>query len=80
MENGLIKVITPLVDTPAYKAGLKIGDYIIKLNSTSVQGLDLKDAVNLMRGKPGSTIDLTVLRKGEKKPLVFTLVREKNLN
>lgn len=77
MEDGLVKVVTPLVDTPAFKAGIKTGDYIVKLGSQSVQGLELKDAVNLMRGKPGSTIDLTILRKGKEKPLVFTLVREK---
>lgn len=79
MEDGVVKVVSPLVDTPAYKAGIKSGDYIIKLGSKSVQGLELKDAVNLMRGKPGSPIDLTVLRKGVNKPLNFTLVREKIL-
>ncbi|MCP0913180.1 S41 family peptidase [Legionella sp. 27cVA30] len=79
MEEGVVKVVTPLVDTPAYKAGIKAGDYIIKLGSQSVQGLDLKDAVNLMRGKIGSPIELTILRKGETKPLIFTLVREKIL-
>lgn len=77
MEEGVIKVITPLVDTPAFKAGIKAGDYIIKLGSKSVQGLELKDAVNLMRGKQGSSIELTILRKGTKKPLIFHLVREK---
>ncbi len=77
MEDGIVKVITPLVDTPAYKAGIKAGDYIIKLGNTSVQGLELKDAVNLMRGKPGSPIELTILRKGTNKPLVFSLLREK---
>ncbi len=51
MEEGVVKVITPLVDTPAYKAGIKAGDYIVKLGKESVQGLTLKDAVNLMRGK-----------------------------
>ncbi|KTD32012.1 S41 family peptidase [Legionella israelensis] len=76
MEEGVVKVITPLVDTPAFKAGIKAGDYIIKLGHQSVQGISLKDAVNIMRGKPGSTIDLTILRKGEDKPLTFTLVRE----
>lgn len=76
MEDGVVKVITPLVDTPAFKAGMKAGDYIIKLGTTSVQGLSLKDAVNLMRGKPGSAIEITVLRKGEAKPLTFNLVRE----
>jgi carboxyl-terminal processing protease len=79
MEDGVVKVVTPLVDTPAFKAGIKSGDYIIKFGSKSVEGLSLKDAVDLMRGKEGSTIDLTVLRKGESKPLVFSLVREKIL-
>ncbi|STX50537.1 carboxy-terminal protease [Legionella busanensis] len=77
MEDGVIKVVTPLVDTPAFRAGIKAGDYIIKLGNRSVQGISLKDAVELMRGKEGSTIDLTILRKGETKPLVFSLVREK---
>ena len=76
MEEGVVKVITPLVDTPAFKAGIKSGDYIIKLGNESVQGLSLKDAVNLMRGKAGSTIELTVLRKGVDKPLTFDLIRE----
>ncbi|KTD75586.1 S41 family peptidase [Legionella waltersii] len=76
MEEGVVKVVTPLVDTPAFKAGIKSGDYIIKLGKISVQGLSLKDAVNLMRGKPGTTIELTVLRKGENKPLTFDLIRE----
>lgn len=76
-EEGVVKVITPLVDTPAYKAGIKTGDYIIKLDSTSVQGLELKKAVELMRGKPGSPIHLTILRKGVSKPMNFTIVREK---
>jgi carboxyl-terminal processing protease len=76
MEDGVVKVITPLVDTPAFKAGIKSGDYIIKLGKDSVQGLSLKDAVNLMRGKAGSPIELTVLRKGTDKPLTFNLVRE----
>lgn len=77
MEDGVIKVITPLIDTPAFKAGIKSGDYIIKLGTTSVQGLELRDAVNLMRGKPGSPIELTIIRKGVNKPLLFTLLREK---
>ena len=76
MEDGVVKVITPLVDTPAFKAGIKSGDYIIKLGKESVQGISLKDAVNLMRGKAGSTIELTILRKGTSKPLVFDLIRE----
>lgn len=77
MENGIIKVITPLVDTPAFKAGIKAGDYIVKIDSKSVQGIELKDAVGLMRGPEGSNIKLTILRKGAKKPLVFKMAREK---
>lgn len=76
MEEGVVKVITPLVDTPAFKAGVKSGDYIIKLGKKSVQGLSLKDAVNLMRGKSGSSIQLTILRKGLNKALTFDLMRE----
>lgn len=77
MEDGVVRVVTPLVDTPAFKAGIKAGDYIIKLGSRSVQGISLKEAVELMRGKEGSTIDLTILRKGESKPLKFSVVRER---
>lgn len=79
MEEGVVKVVTPLVDTPAFKAGVKAGDYIIKIGNKSVQGMSLSDAVGLMRGKVGSTVDLTVLRKGAKKPLFMSLVREKIL-
>ncbi|MCR9192974.1 MAG: S41 family peptidase [Gammaproteobacteria bacterium] len=77
LEEGVIKVITPLVDTPAFKAGIKAGDYIVKIDKHYIQGLELRDAVNMMRGKPGSEIKLTVIRKGNKKPLVFNIVREK---
>lgn len=77
MEEGVVKVVTPLVDTPAFKGGIKAGDYIIKIGNQSTQGLGLQEAVELMRGKQGSPIDLTILRKGESKPLVFSLVREK---
>ncbi len=77
MEEGVVKVVTPLVDTPAYRAGIKAGDYIIKLGSKSVQGMSLRDAVKEMRGKTGSTIDLVILRKGEGKPLNISVVREK---
>lgn len=77
MESGVVKVITPLVDTPAFKAGVKAGDYIIKIDKKSVQGLELKDAVELMRGPAGSDIKLTILRKGAKKPLTFKIAREK---
>ncbi len=79
MEDGVVKVVTPLVDTPAFKAGIKSGDYIIKLGAQPVQGISLKQAVELMRGKEGSTLDLTILRKGVSKPLNFSLVREKIL-
>ncbi|KTD08454.1 S41 family peptidase [Legionella jamestowniensis] len=79
MEEGVVKVVTPLVDTPAFKAGIKAGDYIIKLGNRSVQGITLKEAVDLMRGKEGTTLDLTILRKGENKPLTFSVVREKIL-
>ncbi len=75
MEDGLIKVVSPIEDTPAFQAGLKTGDLIIKLDDTLVKGMTLNDAVNRMRGKPGSKIVLTVLRKNETKPLVFTLTR-----
>ena len=76
MEDGLIKVISPLIDAPAIKSGIKSGDYIVKVDSHAVQGIDLRQAVALMRGKIGEPVTLTVLRKGEKKPLVFKLVRE----
>ena len=75
MEDGLVKVISPIEDTPAYHAGLKTGDLIIKLDDTLVKGMTLNDAVSHMRGKPGSKITLTVLRKNESKPLVFTITR-----
>ncbi|OGV34007.1 MAG: peptidase S41 [Legionellales bacterium RIFCSPHIGHO2_12_FULL_35_11] len=77
MESGVVKVITPLVDTPAFKAGVKSGDYIIKIDNKSVQGIELKDAVNLMHGPSGSPITLTILRRGEKKPIIKTINREK---
>lgn len=76
MEHGAIKVITPLVDTPAFKAGIKPGDYIVKLDNTAVQGLELKDAVEMMRGKPGSKINLTIVRMGNSKPLSIELTRQ----
>lgn len=75
MEDGLVKVISPIEDTPAYHAGLKSGDLIIKLDDTLVKGLTLNDAVKRMRGKPGSKIVLTVIRKDEPKPLTFTVAR-----
>ena len=75
MEDGFIKVISPIDDTPAQKAGIKTGDLIIKLDDTPVKGISLNDAVKRMRGAPGSTIKLTILRNGEEKPLEFTLAR-----
>lgn len=75
MEDGFVKVISPIEDTPAFRAGIKPGDLIIKLDETAVKGLSLTDAIKRMRGKPNTSITLTVLRKGESKPLVFTLVR-----
>ena len=76
MEDGVVKVVSPIEDTPAYKAGLKPGDLIIKLDDTLVKGMTLSDAVKKMRGKPKTQIRLTVLRKGENKPLEITVTRE----
>jgi carboxyl-terminal processing protease len=75
MEDGLVKVISPIEDTPAYTAGIKSGDLIIKLDDTLVKGLSLNDAVKRMRGKPGSKIVLTIVRKGETRPLTISVVR-----
>ncbi len=75
MEDGLVKVISPIEDTPAYHAGIKSGDLIVKLDDTLVKGMTLNDAVKRMRGKPGSKIVLTIIRKDEPKPLVITLTR-----
>ena len=77
MEDGFVKVVSPIEDTPAYKAGLKPGDLIIKLDDTPVKGLTLNDAVKKMRGKPKTQIRLTIARKGETKPFEVTLTREK---
>ena len=75
MEDGLVKVISPIEDTPAFKAGIKTGDLIMQLDEKLVKGMSLNDAVKMMRGKPDTSIKLTILRKGENKPLNFTLVR-----
>ncbi|OGI67836.1 MAG: peptidase S41 [Candidatus Muproteobacteria bacterium RBG_16_60_9] len=75
MENGFVKVVSPIEDTPAAQAGLKPGDLIIRLDEKAVKGLALSDAVRLMRGKPGSDIVLTVVREGSSKPLTFTVTR-----
>jgi carboxyl-terminal processing protease len=76
MESGVVKVITPIDDTPASKAGLKAGDYIVKINDTQVQGKSLMEAVDLMRGPVGSSIKITVRRVGIKKALIFNITRE----
>jgi carboxyl-terminal processing protease len=76
MESGIVKVISPIDDTPASKAGIKAGDYIIKINNIQVQGKSLSEAVDLMRGPVGSPIELTIRRRGEKKALTFNIVRE----
>jgi carboxyl-terminal processing protease len=75
MEEGLVKVISPIEDSPAYAAGIKSGDLIMKLDDKLVKGMSLNDAVKIMRGKPDTSIVLTILRKSEAKPLVVTLVR-----
>ncbi len=76
MESGVVKVISPIDDTPASKAGIKAGDYIVKINDIQVQGKSLSEAVDLMRGPVGSGIELTIRRRGEKKALTFNIVRE----
>lgn len=75
MENGLVKVISPIDDTPASRGGVQAGDLIIRLDDVPLQGMELNDAVNMMRGKVGTKITLTLIRKGEEKPLRVTLER-----
>lgn len=75
MEDGFVKVISPIDDTPAYKAGIKTGDLIIRLNNKSVKDMSLNDAVKVMRGKPGSSIELSVLREGLDEPIKFKIKR-----
>jgi carboxyl-terminal processing protease len=76
MEDGYVKVISPIEDSPAYKAGLKAGDLITRLDSTPVKGLTLDEAVKRMRGEPQTKITLTVARKEEDKPILITIVRQ----
>ena len=76
MESGVVKVISPIDDTPASKAGIKAGDYIVKIDNVQVQGKSLSEAVDLMRGPVGSGIDLTIRRVGEKKALTFNIIGE----
>ena len=75
-EDGFVKVISPIDDTPAQRAGVKAGDLIIKLDGKSVKGISLMEAVKMMRGKPGSEIVLTILREGEEKPFNLSVVRD----
>ena len=77
MEAGVIKVITPMDDSPAAEAGVKAGDYIVRINDIQVQGKSLSEAVDIMRGPVGSDIEITVRRRGERKALVFKITREK---
>ncbi|SDZ96830.1 carboxyl-terminal processing protease [Thiothrix caldifontis] len=76
MEDGFVKVISPIDDTPAQKAGLQAGDLIIRLDETPVKGMTLNDAVKLMRGKPGSNIDLMIVREGKDKPFKVSIKRD----
>jgi carboxyl-terminal processing protease len=76
MEAGVVKVISPIDNSPASTAGLKAGDYIVKINDTQVQGKSLMEAVDLMRGPVGSSIEITVRRRGKKKALIFNITRE----
>lgn len=76
MEDGFVKVIAPIDDTPAQRAGIEAGDLVIRLDDTPVKGLTLKDAVDIMRGKPGTRIVLTVIREGSNKPLKIEIVRD----
>ena len=76
MENGFVKVISPIDDTPAFRAGIQASDLIIRLDGKSVKGMTLNEAVKLMRGEPNTDIVLTVIREGESKPLIITITRE----
>jgi carboxyl-terminal processing protease len=76
MEHGLVKVISPIDNSPASKLGVKAGDYIVKINDTQVQGKSLTEAVELMRGPVGSEIEITVRRRGVKKAIIFNIIRE----
>ncbi|MCU7828631.1 MAG: S41 family peptidase [Candidatus Thiodiazotropha sp. (ex Myrtea sp. 'scaly one' KF741663)] len=76
MEDGFVKVIAPIDDTPAQRAGVSSGDLIVRLDDTPVKGLSLNDAVKIMRGKVGTSLELTIIRKGVEKPLKITVVRD----
>ena len=76
MESGVVKVITPIDDTPAFRAGIKAGDYIVRIDGEQVQGKTLMEAVNMMRGPQGTSIEITVRRKGLRKAKIFKITRE----
>jgi carboxyl-terminal processing protease len=76
MENGFVKVIAPIDDTPAQRAGVQAGDLVIRLDDTPVKGMTLNEAVKIMRGKPGSDIELTIVREGLDQPLKITITRD----
>ncbi len=76
MEDGFVKVITPIDDTPAFKAGVEAGDLVIRLDEKPVKGMTLSDAVKIMRGKPGTDIVLTIIRDGETRPLKISITRD----
>ena len=76
MEAGVVKVITPIDNTPATRAGIKAGDYIVRINGEQVQGKTLMQSVNLMRGPVGTEIEITIRRKGLKKAKIFKIIRE----
>ncbi|HXK57841.1 MAG TPA: S41 family peptidase, partial [Gammaproteobacteria bacterium] len=76
LEDGFVKVIAPIDDTPAQRAGVQAGDLIVKLDDRPIKGVSLDEAVKLMRGKRGTSITLTIVREGEKKPLTITVVRD----
>src|SRR3954451_11025593 len=76
VEEGVVRVISPIEDTPAFKAGIKAGDLIVKIDDTATRGMPLSKAVEKMRGKPGTPVLLTVVRKDADAPLTFTLLRQ----
>jgi carboxyl-terminal processing protease len=76
VEDGLIKVVSPIEDTPAFRAGIKSGDFIVKIDDVATRGLPLSKAVEKMRGKPGTEVVLTIVRKDVEQPLTFALTRE----
>ncbi|MFZ1852944.1 MAG: S41 family peptidase [Nitrosomonas sp.] len=76
MEDGVVKVISPIEDTPAFRAGIKTGDLIVKLDDKVVKGMTLNDAIKMMRGKPKTSIKITIVREGESEPLIFKLIRD----